>query len=561
MAERQNVLFLTRFRQGCCSTSSFGFPNRIPGVSFNRHGRRSRLRLWGRMPLFPMNASPRYPGSVSLHGLLPSASFVGCADITVSSVTEHSNDCTPGCLFAALPGSKSHGRNYVQNALLGGAAAILTDRPLADVPLPQCIVPDARQAYGRICHGLYGFPSQRLGVAGVTGTNGKTTVTWIVRSLLESASHPTGIIGTIEYNDGLESRPATLTTPEALTLARTLAAMRERHTTHAALELSSHALKQGRASGLSLDVGIITNITQDHLDYHQSFGDYLQAKSKIAELIKPAGLLVLNADDPRHEDILERLNVDVRVMTFGIENDADLKADDVTLGPEGTRFKLRFGVQEVECHTPLPGRYNVSNCLAAAAAAIHFGLTVSEIAASLEDLPIVTGRMERVQCGQPYDVFVDYAHTDDALQRIIHTVREFTAGQVILVFGAGGDRDRSKRALMSVAAASADHVILTSDNPRTEDPHRIIEDLRDGFEGTGLQPQVQVHRHNAIEQALAMALPGDAVIVAGKGHEKIQILGDRVVPFDDVAVCRDILTREVRANVLRKKSTIVAGSA
>jgi len=219
----------------------------------------------------------RKPGPVSIRGLIPSASFVGCADISVSAVTEYSQNCTPGCLFAALPGTRTHGREHVKQALLGGAAAILTDRPLAAVSLPQCIVPDARQVYGRLCHGLYAFPSQRLGVAGVTGTNGKTTTTWILRSLLESASYPTGVIGTIEYNDGFQSQPSSLTTPDALTLARVLAAMRDRHTTHAAIELSSHALKQGRTAGLTLDVGVVTNISHDHQDYHESFHDYIRS--------------------------------------------------------------------------------------------------------------------------------------------------------------------------------------------------------------------------------------------------------------------------------------------
>lgn len=483
----------------------------------------------------------RQPDRVSLRGLIPSASFVGCADITVSAVTEHSHECTPGCLFAALPGTRTHGRNYLSQALQRGAAAILTDRPLADVSLPQCIVPDARQVYGRLCHGLYAFPSQRLGVAGVTGTNGKTTTTWIVRSLLESASRPTGVIGTIEYNDGLESEPSRLTTPDAQTLARTLAAMRDRHTSHAAVELSSHALKQGRAAGLTLDVGIVTNITHDHLDYHEHFHDYLRSKARISGHVKRGGLLVLNADDPNSENVLERLDQDVRVWMFGIDHPADVRAEAVLLSPRGSRFRLCQGTEQVDCMTPLVGKHNVSNCLAASCAALHFGLSLQEIADGLETFSFVPGRLERVERGQPFAVYVDYAHTDDALRRIISTVRATTTGRVIVVFGAGGDRDRSKRPLMGRAASAADEIIITSDNPRSEDPYQIIDQILAGCSGTAAEPMVLVDRKEAIREAIRLARPGDAVIVAGKGHEKEQILGDRRIPFDDVAVCREAL--------------------
>ncbi|SFJ67381.1 UDP-N-acetylmuramoyl-L-alanyl-D-glutamate--2,6-diaminopimelate ligase [Planctomicrobium piriforme] len=488
----------------------------------------------------------RQPGSVSLRGLIPSASFVGCADVTVSSATEHSHHCTPGCLFAALPGTRSHGRDYVKHALLGGAAAILTDRPLADVPLPQCIVPDARQVYGRLCHALYAFPSQRLGVAGVTGTNGKTTTTWIVRSLLESASHPTGVIGTIEYNDGLESQPSTLTTPDALTMARALAAMRERHTGHAAIELSSHALKQGRAAGLSLDVAIVTNITHDHFDYHGTFHDYLRSKARIAGLVKRGGLLVLNADDPNTENILERLDSDVRVCTFGLEMPADIQADAISMSPQGSQFRLTMGAQRIDCVTPLVGRHNISNCLAAAAAAAHFGLSLEEIAHGLAQFGIVPGRLERVDRGQDFQVYVDYAHTDDALRRVISSVRSVTSGRVIVCFGAGGDRDRAKRPLMGRAASIADEVILTSDNPRSENPYHIIDEILSGIPKECCPPTVVIDRRDAIVAAIQRAAPGDAVIIAGKGHEKEQVVGGQSLPLDDVAVCREALMSTLR---------------
>lgn len=483
----------------------------------------------------------RKPGPVSIRGLIPSASFVGCADISVSAVTEYSQDCTPGCLFAALPGTRTHGREHVKQALLGGAAAILTDRPLAAIPLPQCIVPDARQVFGRLCHGLYAFPSQRLGVAGVTGTNGKTTTTWILRSLLESASYPTGVIGTIEYNDGFQSQPSTLTTPDALTLARVLAAMRDRHTTHAAIELSSHALKQGRTAGLSLDVGIVTNITHDHQDYHESFHDYIRSKAKIASQIKRGGLLVLNADDPHCENLLERVDQDVRICTFGLEKEADVTASHIRMNSQGSTFLLHHAAEQVECSTSLVGSHNISNTLAAACAGLQFGLTLRQISEGLQHVVQVPGRLEKVDCGQLFPVYVDFAHTDDALRRVIGSVRALTRGRIILVFGAGGDRDRAKRPLMARAAALADDVILTSDNPRSEDPYQIVDEILSGFQGTTHIPCVQIDRQEAIREAIFRARPDDAVIIAGKGHEKYQILGERRTPFDDVAACRNAL--------------------
>jgi UDP-N-acetylmuramoyl-L-alanyl-D-glutamate--2,6-diaminopimelate ligase len=327
-----------------------------------------------------------------------------------------------------------------------------------------------------------------------------------------------------------------------MTLARTLAAMRDRNTSHAAIELSSHALKQGRAAGLMLDVGIITNITQDHFDYHRSFHDYVSAKARIASHIKRGGVLVLNADDPVHEEILERLDRDVRVQTFGIRNSADLRAEALQLSPQGTRFQLSRGSERVECVTPLVGAHNVSNCLAAAAAALHFGLSFEQIAQGLSQCRVVPGRLERVERGQPFNVYVDYAHTDDALRRIVTAIRAITSQRILLVFGAGGDRDKSKRPLMAQAAALADEVIITSDNPRSEDPWQILDDLAQGFSGTKIDPIRIADRCEAIHEAIRRAQPGDAVIIAGKGHEKEQILGEKRLPFDDVAVCHEALT-------------------
>lgn len=483
------------------------------------------------------------PGTVALRGLIPSASFVACADITVNAIAAHSEECTPGCLYVALPGTRCHGRQFASQAIQRGAAAILTDFPLADISVPQCIVADVAKAYGQICQGMYGHPSRRMGVAGVTGTNGKTTTTWILRSLLESAARPAGLIGTVEYHDGVNSQAASLTTPDALTLARCLAAMCERETRYVAMELSSHALAQSRIAGIGLDVAIVTNITHDHLDYHGTFEHYLEAKARISNYLKPGGILVLNADDPHWERFLPDDGSRFQVLTYGFSPEADIQAEILEMTAHGSRFQLHYGAERYTCEIPLIGRHNILNSVAAVCGALHLGLTTEEICAGLAECPPVPGRMEAIECGQPFRVFVDYAHTADALERALETVREVSEGDVLLVCGAGGDRDRTKRPAMGRAAGLADHVILTNDNPRGESPEQIIEDLLSGWNNSQSKPVIELDRGRAIEMALSQARPGDVVLIAGKGHEKYQLIGENRIPFDDVHVSRDVCRR------------------
>ena len=501
----------------------------------------------------------RQPGAVNLRKEIPFASFVGCADITVSAVTAHSNECTPGCLFVTLPGTRTHGREHIPQALQRGAAAILTDFPLADVSLPQCIVSDVPKAYGQICHGMYGHPSRKMGIAGVTGTNGKTTTTWILRSLLESASRPAGLIGTIEYNDGIYAEPSQLTTPDATTMARLLAAMRDRQTKYAAIELSSHALAQGRPAGLGLDVAVVTNVTQDHLDYHETFEEYVAAKVKILDSLKPGGILVINANDPHWEAFVPNADRQIGVLSFGTGEAADICYQITHQDQTGSRFLVHYGVERFECRIPLLGKHNVSNAVAAICAAVHLGLTTEEIQLGLAECRPVPGRMEPVDCGQNYQVLVDYAHTDDALAHAIETVRPLTAGKVILVFGAGGDRDCSKRPAMAQAAAAADEIVVTSDNPRSESPHQIIEEILSGFPTNQRNIRVEVDRRLAIQNAIQLAGPGDTVIVAGKGHEKVQIQAGCRFPFDDVTVCREAIQLAEQQNHLQRFPAKLAG--
>lgn len=475
---------------------------------------------------------------ISLKALLPTAQFIGDDDILVRHTTERSEMVTPGVLFAAIPGTRRNGEEFAREAVLRGAESLLLSRELPDLSVPQCLVPDVRRAFALLCDALAGYPSQTLKTAGVTGTNGKTTTTWLIRSILRAAGHPTGVLGTIEYSDGTRREQAGLTTPDSQILSNWLASMVANGTTHAAMELSSHALDQGRACGTQLDVAIVTNVTQDHFDYHHTFETYLFAKAGIANYLKPDGLLVLNADDAGSSAIAKRVAFGGRFMTFGIDHEADVTATIVRETTAGTDFVLSCGAEAASVHTPMIGRHNVSNALAAASAAHHFGVPLKTIALGIELLPAVPGRLERVAAGQPFDVFVDFAHTEDALRRCVSNLRQLCSRRVIVVFGAGGDRDRSKRPKMAQAVLGADLVVVTSDNPRTEDPQRIIEDILAGFAPRLPPLRVEPDRQAAIAWSLAEAHPGDCVLIAGKGHETEQIIGTQRFPFDDRQVVR-----------------------
>jgi UDP-N-acetylmuramoyl-L-alanyl-D-glutamate--2,6-diaminopimelate ligase len=481
------------------------------------------------------------PSSVSLRRLFPTASFVGCADVAIQHTTTRSDECRPGSLFAAIPGRLHDGVSQVREAIQCGASAVLTSQPLAEVRVSQCIVSDVRRAYSEVCHALAGSPSRRLGLTGVTGTNGKTTTTWLIRSIFEARRKPTGLLGTIEYSDGLRNEPATLTTPDSKTLSDWLAAMVAAKTQHAAIELSSHALHQHRAAGVSLDVAVVTNITQDHFDYHGDAEAYREAKSQILTMVKRGGLVVLNADDSGSASLVERLAPSNRVCTVGLENPSDLHGRIIEESLVGSRFLVQHGAEQYEYFTPLIGRHNVLNCLGAIAAARHFGLTLDEIADGIATQQPVPGRLERIEGPHPFQVFVDYAHTDDALRNVIAAVRPMTRGRVIVVFGAGGDRDPGKRPLMARAAAAADQCVITSDNPRSEDPDSIIEQIRVGFVDRSTPCHVEPDRETAIAWAIRNARPGDTLLVCGKGHERHQVVGDERIPFDDAAACRQHL--------------------
>ncbi|NQV24583.1 MAG: UDP-N-acetylmuramoyl-L-alanyl-D-glutamate--2,6-diaminopimelate ligase [Rhodopirellula sp.] len=503
---------------------------------------------------------PDLPSPVSLRRLLPDASFVGCGDVIVNDATDDSRLATEDTVFAAICGTNTDGRQFASEAIANGCSAVLTNRPFPNVAAPQCIVRNVRAAYARVCNAVSGSPTCRLQIAGVTGTNGKTTTAWMLRSILNAAGRRCGLLGTIEYHDGKTTSPASLTTPDPRNVFRWFRRMVENGCRHAAIEISSHALSQDRIAGTPLAVAIITNVTQDHFDYHSDLETYLAAKSKIIDYVTNSGIVAINLDDPGSSQLASKaVATGRRVVTFSADQHADVRADILQESVAGSRFRISIASADsdqsttpdqtntgtIDVSIALPGRHNVLNSLGAAAAAIHLGATLDDVRTGLEELVCVPGRLEPISCGQSFPVFVDYAHTDDALRRVVDSLKSLTTGRVLCVFGAGGDRDRTKRPLLGEAGSHADFAIVTSDNPRTEEPLGIIEEVLSGFPHGFSSFHVEPDRQRAIEFALAEAQPGDCVLIAGKGHESEQIIGTERLPFDDRVVIRKILTPRI----------------
>jgi UDP-N-acetylmuramoyl-L-alanyl-D-glutamate--2,6-diaminopimelate ligase len=502
---------------------------------------------------------PDLPISVSLHRLFPQASFVGCGDVVAADVIEDSRKVNASTVFAAIPGTRIDGTQFVHDAVNRGCPAILTERPLAHAAVPQCIVPNVRAAYARLCDAVVGHPACRLEIYGVTGTNGKTTTNWLIRSILQSAGHTCGVLGTIEYNDGQTSEPANLTTPDPRTFSRWFRRMVDCGTWHAAIELSSHALDQGRVENVQLSSVVVTNITQDHFDYHGSFEEYVAAKARILEYVSRDSLVAVCSDDPGTRQIIEQARkTNCQLKTFGIEDrSADIRAKIEARTLDGTKFVVRGLGTPFSISYPLPGRHNVQNALGAISVASHAGIPNDAIVHGLEHIHKVPGRLESIDEGQPFHVFVDYAHTDDALRRVIQSLKQVTKGRVLCLFGAGGDRDRTKRPLLAQAASNADVAIVTSDNPRTENADSIIEDILAGFPIGHTSFHSETDRRAAIRWILAEAQPGDCVLIAGKGHEPYQIVGSERIDFDDREIVKEILLEQsqhlVRLNSKRQR--------
>lgn len=479
--------------------------------------------------------------ALRLRQLLPEAQFLNCRDIVVSGVSTDSRSITSGQVFVAVAGNTCDGHAFIDEAIGNGATAIVVQRLVSHRSVPQCVVRCTATAHALISMALAVGQQQSTTVAGITGTNGKTTTSWVLRSILKAAGHRTGLVGTICTDDGVNSRPSTLTTPPAGVLAEHFRRMMLARTSHCAMEISSHALVQKRCAGIHLSAAAITNVTQDHFDYHGTSEAYQSAKAEIANLLYPDAPLLLNVDDASCRSIMAGIDHGVRFVTYGVNNPgAELQATVLSRTHRSQRIRLRLAQGDAEVRLRLIGRHNVSNCLAAAGLAEQLGVSLTHIIDGLQAVHAVPGRLERIDEGQPFQVLVDYAHTPDALTQCLDTIREVVPGRLICVFGAGGERDRSKRPLMARAAVAADVSIVTSDNPRSEDPRQIIDDITAGFSANDFH-LVEVDRRAAIAVALEQAEFGDVVIVAGKGHESSQETAGVMLPFDDRDVIRQLL--------------------
>ncbi len=475
----------------------------------------------------------------------------GNLDVSVNAITDDSRAVSTHSLFVAVKGERVDGHEFISMAMRAGMVALVSQQPVREVSVPSVHVDDSRKALGLLGSRFYGDPSSQIRMIGVTGTNGKTTTTYVCKALLEALGRPVGLIGTVAYQIGERTIPATHTTPGSLELQQLLAEMVAGGCTTAVMEVSSHALAQDRTSGCEYDVGVFSNLTQDHLDFHKTMEEYFQAKLRLFTGLKRGRKAnkraIVNIDDPYGTRVVECCPAPV--WTYGLKTKADLCAEAVQMSLQGTTFTAATPVGSFPIESHLVGEHNVYNLLAAIGVALHEGATPAQIREAVAKVVNVPGRFERVIAGQPFTVAVDYAHTEDALVRLLTAAQALKTGRIIMVFGCGGDRDRGKRPKMGAAAVRySDVVILTSDNPRTEDPLSILEQVEVGvIEALRQRPHVQYKkvpdRREAIEAAVREAHRADMVLIAGKGHEDYQIIGTKKVHFDDREVARDAIER------------------
>ncbi len=490
-------------------------------------------------PLRPADPTPRPLADLlgQVAGVRASAAGPPVGDRRATGCTHDSRAVRPGDLYAALPGARAHGADFADDAVRSGAVAVLTDPAGAErlraATVPVLVADAPRAVLGGVARWVHGDPAAGMVVLGITGTNGKTTTAFLVEAGLRAAGHRTGLLGTVLTRIGDDVVPSVRTTPEATDLQALLAVMRERGTTAVAMEVSSHALALGRVDGVCFDVAGFTNLSQDHLDFHGSMQEYEAAKASLFS-DRRSRVGVLNLDDPAGRRIARGATVPV----VGYGEDADWSARQVDLRPDGSSFRLLGpGGVDVRASVQLPGAFNTANAVGALACLVTAGVPLADAVRGVADCPGVPGRMERVDVGQPFLALVDYAHTPDAVHRLVAAARGLTRGRVIVVLGCGGDRDRGKRPLMGAAAAEADLAVLTSDNPRSEDPLAILDEMAAGAPGALREPD----RRAAIAVAVAAARPGDVLLVAGKGHETGQEAHGVTTPFDDRTVLREVL--------------------
>ena len=485
----------------------------------------------------------------------------GNVEREVRAITYHSGQTSEGSLFVAIKGTQSDGHNFVQQAIDRGCQIVVVEKPLDPMPGVTIIeVDNSRAALAQLANRFFAFPSRSLAVIGITGTNGKTTTTYLLESILAACGLKVGVIGTVDVRYPGYVQPALVTTPESVDLQRILREMLDAGVTHVVLEATSHALDMHRVDGTRFAVGLFTNLSQDHLDYHRTMGEYFAAKSRLfSHILQEEGeapaLAVINTDDLWCEKLFAL--IDGPVLRFGLSDDAEIRAEEVRCDFSGIRALIRTPRGELELHSPLLGRLNLYNLLAATAVAVGLGLPLESIASGQKTLARVPGRLENIPNDVGVHVLVDYAHTPDALEKALSSLRELHSGRIICVFGCGGDRDRGKRPLMGEAAAQrADFVVITSDNPRSEVPEAIMADIEAGVREEDLPffsslsqcggncrrgYTMLVDRGEAIHMAIDYAAQGDVVYIGGKGHENYQILGNQRVDFDDRAVAAEAL--------------------
>lgn len=476
---------------------------------------------------------------------VPDIEIKGSKEVEINGVTSNSKLVAPGNLFVARRGGALDGASFIPEALSAGAAAVLTD--LYDPSLKsvtQLIYRDVRSVEPLLAALCYEQPSEQLFMVGVTGTSGKTTTTYLVKHLLDGFRGPCGLIGTIEYLIGHHAYRATHTTPDVSTNHKLLREMVNFGGKSTVMEVSSHALDQNRVDQIHYDVAIFTNLTPEHLDYHPSMEAYLQAKNRLFRKLAPSSskkyplAAIVNRDDPAHEKILEGCKAPV--LGYAIESRADLQAINIQVSTENTRFELLFNNKKYPVETPLVGRYNVYNCLAALACGISQGFDLEKMLMRIKEAPLIPARIEPVPNALGLKIYVDFAHKLDALENVLRTLSEIKTARLLTVFGCGGDRDKSKRPRMAqVSEKYSDHTIVTSDNPRSEEPEQIMREIVAGFSRKNSHT-MEVDRRQAIQKAIEMAQPGDIILIAGKGHETTQIFAHQTIRFDDRLVAKEI---------------------
>ncbi|MCP4266274.1 MAG: UDP-N-acetylmuramoyl-L-alanyl-D-glutamate--2,6-diaminopimelate ligase [Candidatus Brocadiaceae bacterium] len=462
-------------------------------------------------------------------------------DVEITGLTNDSRKVRPGYLFVAIKGHRTNGHNFIKKSIECGAQAIVSEEGYClNQKIPQIIVRNTRKALSYLSCCFYNNPSQKINIIGITGTNGKTTTTFLTKSIIEKAGYETGLIGTINYQIGKKIILSQETTPESVALQKLIAEMVAARMKFAVMEVSSHSAVQHRIDNINFNTAVFTNLSAEHLDYHKTISNYLGAKMCLFKNLASDSFAVLNADDEFSKFFADRTNA--RILWYGIKNKADIKAEICQESTKSTSVKLIYDGIVTYIKIPFVGLHNVYNALASAASAISLGFELGVIKAGIETATTIPGRLENIPCGQGFEVIVDYAHTPHALETVLHALKKLAKGRILLVFGCGGDRDKEKRPKMGkIADENSDVFWLTNDNPRSEDPAKIIEDIKVGINPARLFC-TQTNRHKAIEEALAEAKSGDIVLIAGKGHEKYQIINDTIIPFDDRETAKQILS-------------------